>query len=77
MALLSSLTPLLSTQASFQATLATGDATALPLVHSRTPVSQESELETQSAMAKHNHGKKAIGKGSTVDESPSPSNAMT
>lgn len=77
MALLSSLAPLLSTQASFQVTLATGDVTALPLVHSRTPVSQESELETQSAMAKHNHGKTAIGKGSTVDESPSPSNAMT
>ena len=74
---LSPLSPLLSTQASFQVTLAMGDVTALPVVHSRTPVSQESELETQSAMAKHNHGKKAIGKGSTVDESPSPSSAMT
>ena len=77
MALLSSLSPLLSTQASFQVTLATGDVTALPLVHSRTPVSQESEVEKQRATAKHNHGKTAIGKGSTVDESPSPSNAMT
>ena len=77
MAWLSPLSPLLSTQASFQVTLATGDATAHPLVHSRTPVSLESEVETQRATAKHNHGKKAIGKGSTVDESPSPSNAMT
>lgn len=76
-ALLSPLSPLLSTQASFQATLATGDVTALPVAHSRTPVSQESEVETQRATAEHKHGKTVIGKGSTVDESPSPSNAMT
>lgn len=71
------LAPLLFTEASSQVTLATGNVTALPLVYSRTLVSQESKVETQRATAKQNHAKKIIGKGSTEDESPSPSNAMS